>query len=495
MKRWLTHLICSVCLLAVFAGTRGGGAELPTPDTLLTNVQQVLALGLEGARTSAAPARLRGVVTYPNSKRVHFYVQDATGGILVPLQDLSLCPEFGQEVEVEGRTGASGSQIWVEAGAVRVLGAGRLPEPQRAGLSAATEGRHFAQWVEVEGTVLQVRTNNFSGATVLHLAGESGWTMAAVMGSIPEFADQQWWGAKVRVRGLNAGGTGAAVLAREPTLCTVLAQGSRDPFDAPMTNAAALLRAGVASAGRVKLQAVVLDLPRDGTVFLRDANTAFQTDFLYPFDPNDKESRPVQRLTVPTLRRGDVVEVVGLSSTASPHLQLRYSLFRVLRSGEEVEPVQTNLAAVISGRVANDLVTVRGRLVDQQHLNLGGRAYELLRLRSGTAVLDVILESSKAGPPFALAIDDLIEATGLVRPEDGGGVFRLRLRSVSDARSLGIAPEVTRARQIRTAVIAAALVLAAALWIFFLRQKLGRERQLAGERARADAAVRELNSA
>jgi signal transduction histidine kinase len=470
------------------------GVELRSQDAMiLTNVQQVIALGMEGARTSSAPARLRGVVTYTNSKREHFYFQDATAGIIIPLRDASLCPEFGQEVEVEGNSGASGSQIWVEASAVRVLGPGRLPEPRRSGLTEATESRHFAQWVEVEGTVLQIRTNHLSGATVLHLAGESGWTMAAVIGPIPEFADQQYWGAKVRVRGLNAGGTAAAVLAAKPSLCTVLARGSRDPFDAPATNAAALLRTGVASAGRVKLQAVVLDVPHDGAVFLRDANTAFQTDFLYPFDPNDKESRPLRRLTIPILRRGDVVEVVGL--TASTNLRLRYSLFRVLRPGEEPEPVQTNLAAVISGRVANNLVTVRGRLIDQQHFNLGSRGYELLKLRSGSAVLDAVLDSTKTGPPLSLAIDDMIEATGLVQPDGNSPGFRLRMRSVSDARSLGVAPEVMRTRRLQGAGIAAALVFAAALWILFLRQKLARERQLAVERARADSAVRELNTA
>jgi len=50
---------------------------------VLTNVQQVLELGLEGARLRPHPVRLIGIVTYPVPEQRSIYIDDGTGGILV----------------------------------------------------------------------------------------------------------------------------------------------------------------------------------------------------------------------------------------------------------------------------------------------------------------------------------------------------------------------------------------------------------------------------
>ena len=58
-------------------------AQETTPLELLTNAQQVLDLGIEGARRAPHPVRLRAVVTYATIRAPWFYAQDATAGILV----------------------------------------------------------------------------------------------------------------------------------------------------------------------------------------------------------------------------------------------------------------------------------------------------------------------------------------------------------------------------------------------------------------------------
>jgi signal transduction histidine kinase len=482
-------------LAALAASAFGQGFALAqgSPAALLTHVQQVLALGTEGARTSAAPARLRGVVTYPNSKKIHFYLQDSTAGLLVTLSDTNLCPEFAQEVEVTGTTGASGGQVYIEASAVRVIGPGKLPVPRRVSVAEAAQSTHFAQWLEVEGVVMQFR-HHTNGGMMLHLAGDNGWAMVNVSEAPRGFPAGNGWGARVRVHALHAGPPPQALLARKAELLTVLAPGRNHPFDEPLTNAAALLRAGRGFAERTKVRGTVLETTRDGWVFLRDGTTAFQADFLYPFSASDREWILPKGVTpVPKLRRGDVVELVGSPFTASPHLSLRYSQFRVLNSGDEPEAVRSDLATVLAGRVVNDLVTVRGRLMDHSTFAVAGRSYETLKLKSRGAMLDVVVDSSTNSQLASLKVDDLIQATGIVQSQEGAAPYRLHLRSAAGLQSLGLAPEIIQVRRLRMAGIIAGFGLAAGAWIVFLRGKLAREHDLALERASAATAVRELN--
>src|SRR6266496_1720350 len=67
---------------------------------VLTNVQQVLDLGLEMARHSTNVVLLRGVVTLPVAGSSWAYVQDATAGVLVTHTNAEVRPETGQLVEI-----------------------------------------------------------------------------------------------------------------------------------------------------------------------------------------------------------------------------------------------------------------------------------------------------------------------------------------------------------------------------------------------------------
>ena len=483
-------------LLAWIVFSAFGQGVAPAQDAslkpALTNVQQVLALGLDGARTSAAPVRLRGVVTYPNSQRIHFYLQDGTAGIVVSLSNTNLCPELAEEVEVTGTTGGSGSQIYVRGTAVRVIGPGKLPAPRRVSVAEAASGMHFAQWMEIEGVVIQFRQHT-NGSAMFHLAGDNGWVIVRVAGVSQRFPGANWWGARVRLQALNAGAAPQPLLAHRADLLTVLAPGRNDPFDVPATNAAALLRAGNGFAERMKLRATVLETTRDGWVFLRDGTTAFQADLLYPFRSEREWILPKGAVPVPKLRRGDVVELAGSPMTTSPYLSLRYAQIRVLNPGDDPEPVRADFAVIQSGRVANELVTVSGRLLDRSRFVLSGHPYEVLKLSSQGKLLDAVVDSSRSNELASLRIDDLIRATGIVQPQIGSLPYRLHLPTAAGLQSLGLAPEVIRVRRWRTIGMVGGLALMAGAWIVFLRHKLARERELAVARARSAAMARELN--
>jgi signal transduction histidine kinase len=437
--------------------------------------------------------RLRGVVTYPNSRRVHFFLQDATGGMVVYVSDTNLCPEFGQEVEAEGIVVESNGITGVNASTVRVLGPGTLPTPRRVAVGDAGGVRYYAQWVEVEGTVLQARTNT-SGALAVHITDGQDWAVC-VLSEVPSTLPLDLMsGARIRLQGVNTGPTSSAILTKRADLLTLLTAGRSNPFGAPIANVPALIQEGKVSGERVQLRATVLESAREGTVFLRHEAIPFQADFLYPFPMKEGEWTAPRGIPVIRLRRGDVVELVGSPNVSKGQLRMRFCEMRFLRSGDEPEPLRVDAATVLSGRVGNDLVAVQGRLVDYTHVLVSGRWFETLRLESRGTVLDAFFESTRSNHLASLKRDDLIEATGIVQPEEGVPPFRLRIRTVNDVRSLGLAPSVSRMRRLRTTSIVGGIMLLATAWIVFLRVRLARERQLAVERSRADVAVRELNT-
>ena len=165
--------------------------------------------------------------------------------------------------------------------------------------------------------------------------------------------------------------------------------------------------------------------------------------------------------------------------------------------GDRAEPRVVAISEAVSKARSNEPITVQGRLdgYSAGHYAEGpDRWRETLRLESDGQQLEVVLEGAQHRGAFSgFRMDDLIEATGILRAESGTPAFRLRARAVSDVRSLGTAPEVVRVRQARILALVGLALAAAALWGASLRTKLRRERQVSAERARTDEAIRALN--
>src|SRR5262245_49564937 len=72
---------CAALFLCLFTGGAKAG---DSPLALLTNAQQVIDLGMDGARRNPYPVKLRGVITYVAvTHRDWIFVQDETAGLLV----------------------------------------------------------------------------------------------------------------------------------------------------------------------------------------------------------------------------------------------------------------------------------------------------------------------------------------------------------------------------------------------------------------------------
>src|SRR5688572_28123374 len=130
-------------------------------QTLLTNAQQILNLGLDRARGSLLPAHLRGVLTYTSGEYPGWaYVQDATAGILCICTNLEFRPAVGSLVEMEGVVEAGALAPYVKQARARVVGEAPLPQPLRAPARRLSTGTNFGQWSILSGTVRDVAAHS-----------------------------------------------------------------------------------------------------------------------------------------------------------------------------------------------------------------------------------------------------------------------------------------------------------------------------------------------
>lgn len=490
-RRELSALLAILVILATRQVLAQAAEVLPP---VLTNLAQVRALGAVRAQELKRPVHVRGVVTYMNSRRTHFFLQDATAAMLVPVADTNLCPGFGMDVEVQGITGNNGFRWGILEGRFTVHGSGQLPAPIRATLAEVQAIRHSAQWVEVEGVVLEARRFR-SQNLVLQMADASG--SAPI--SLPAYPDQlsptNVIGARVRVQGLNVRAEQAPLLTQDARLVSLISPGRSNTFSAPEATVSSIRLAGP-SLDRLKLRGTVLRAIHEPSlergIFIRDDTGAFQTVLLAQQSTNDAnyvDARP-----------GDLVEIVGSATAIQPNLLLQHGQMRLLQRGSEPEPVAATPAEIAAGRFTSDLVALRGRLLARNEVSSGrNRWRDVLHLSANGRAVDVFLDSESSGKFASLAVNDAIEARGLVVPEAGTSFgasakgYMVQVVSAADVRSLGLAPEIVRLRTLQLLGGATGLALLAGSWIALLRSRLARERRIATEREQSEAAIREAN--
>ncbi len=402
--------------------------------------------GTEAAVAAGAESEtqtVRGVVAFvdPNGAYFQLLVNGSVRGfrVLAPQQP----PDFGMEAEVDYQDSTRTNAGW-DAAAIRVRGAGTFPVPKKATPDDMMGGRFNTEWVEVEGVVLQAKYA--MGVLTVHLAGKGGWGIATVYRWPAAKLGNDWWGAHLRLRGINLGHGQNAFRVHSPDLLTVVKPGLASPFDFPESDPAAVAALPAPSPERVKFPAVVLAY-QDGMAFLRSGNTAFQADILYPFDPRqDPSGYFLDTPKIPYLDRGDQVVITGSPLQVRPWLRMNFSQFRIVKRGGTVAPRQLTLEEVASGKAPNDLVTLRGRLVSVHETPTGNRRRETLELSADGRVIDAIHDSVPGGKLRAFAVDDMVEVTGIVEPAPGTPPWIVRLAKPTDAVSHGMAPEAAAER-------------------------------------------------
>ena len=493
MKTALPLPLLATCALsaATLANFQAHAQNAEAPPGLITNIAQLRAIG-SSTRAQGLPVQVRGVVTYVHSQRNHFFLQDETAGVQVPVSNTNLCPAFAMDVEVRGFTGQNESQWGIMQGEFIVHGPGNPPKPIRATLADAQATRYSGQWVEVEGIILQARRFR-SPAVVLQLADVSGISSVGLPSFPPDLTETNIIGSRVRVQGLNIRAGQAQILTLDPKLVSVLTPGHANPFSAPAAKVASL-RATAPTLDRVTLRGTVLRTiykpsPQNG-IYIRDDTGAFQAIVL-----SSQATTSANKV-----HPGDEVEVVGSPTAIKPNVYLQHCQLRVLRNGPEPEPTAVTPADINAGKFISDLVTVRGRLLYRHEISNGSLWRDMLRLSADGREVDVFVDSNGSGKFGSLSVNDLIEARGVAVPDDAAAFglsankYFVQVASVADVRSLGLAPEIARRRTFQLVGTAAVLVLLAGSWIALLRSRLARERRVALERERSEAAILEANA-
>ncbi len=442
------------------------------------------------ARENAAPEgakllKMRGTVAFVSQMGRYFMMireRAAQGFRVAPAQPL---PSFGTEVEIEYDPASFSSGGW-DARSIRSLGPGKFPEPVQCTPDDVMVGKFDTKWVEVDAVVLQVKYA--MGFLWVQLAGRGGWGMANIYQWPAGPLKEDWWGARVKIRGLNIGHGQNAFRVNDPSLLTIVKPGVANPFSIPESDIVQVASAAESSADRVKIKATVLGSL--GTiVYLRSGTTAFQADILYPFDTQqDPSGQFLKAPKLPYLDRGDEVEMIGSPLRLHAFTRLNYAQFKVLKRGGTAVPRAVTLEDAALGRAGNDLVILRGRLLAHHETSSGKMRRETLELTDGRREINAVLDSATGGRLTKLSVDDLVEVTGLVEPASGSPPWMIRLSSVKEATSLGLAPEVMWRRLLEVlATIGLALVLGGGL-LWWVRRRSSRSRE-------REAAIRDEHAA
>lgn len=445
------------------------------------------------AATNAVSVVVRGVVTHVEDGEA--LVQEGGVGVRVELPRNTPVIEPGHEIEflaAPSFVSLDPEAGLVVAGSVRVLGRVPMPEPEQPWAFKTLGGELHGRWIEVEGVVMQARVR--AGGIQIHLTDQLGWTVANVVRWSGPMETSDWWGARLRLRGVVLGRGQEAFRIMSPQQIEVLAPGTVDPFGAPEMTVEVWKGLAKATPARYRLAGVVqADLDR--LLYVRSGELSVQVSLLHPFvaGPDGPHRLDLLPPSIPEVRPGDRVELVGSPLRLQP-LLLSFCSVRRLGASVLTEAREVRVEDVVTGVAANERVRVQGTLVGQGQVRRGDDYVETLELISEGVSMQVVLVSSRGGQLASARKNDLMEVTGVVAPTDSKPPYIVRVASGADVRSRGEAPDAVRWRMFRTVGVLTGVLVVSAVWIGLLRRSLLRERQLGAERARADAAVRELNT-
>jgi signal transduction histidine kinase len=492
--QWVASELWSLgleALLVVDQKSRGSNPANASPQTkasgsvltTLTTIEQIRRLSLDQLN-SRPLVKIRGVVT----DLVGAFIQDDTAGIQVafPDDESRKITEPCMFLEVEGRCGVGdvGNPV-ISAEKVRVLGKGKLPQPQRLSLSQLMSGRMDAQWIEMEGVV-----RSTDGAHLLMIC--SGREVMASIGAGAAAVVKGLVDAAVRVRGvgitaLDDRGRIKGIHVLIPSLEQVeVLEPPQDPFSLPIQPIGGML--GLSgpreSFHRVRVEGVVT-LQENQKLFLRDdtgsAMAIFKEDVV--LDARFGRSRwlfwrsPQTNATFKSdlkFSPGDRLQVVGFPETRGYSPVLTEVSVRKTGGPAVLKPVEATAGAIADGRLDSTLVTLEGVVLGQNTLG----AQVALAVEWADRRLQVLIPAPGDFPTIApgtrLQVTGVCQIDPVPYAELGlrVGLVRILTRSRADLVVLARPPWWTVRRALAVIGGMTFVILAALIWIKQLRHQV-----------------------
>lgn len=446
-----------VCI-RVLTGT-ASQTSLPT----LTTTEQVRWLGPQEA-ARRYPVKLRGVVTFILGPRQDSAgnLQDGTGGIYawhLVSSSSRITVKAGDFCEVDGNTSAGEFSPGIDCRRLRVLGPGEFPEPVRPTWNELASGSLDAQWVELEGIVL-----NTSGEHMeIHLQGGDISCFVPDGTNLQRFAQ-----AVVLLRGVVVADwdlarhvTGLHLNLPSDEFITLETPASDNPFSLQTKRIKDLFVYDPVES-QFRREKIV------GQIIGAHAGTYFLTD-----GTNGSRLVPEGNLK---LSAGDMVEAVGFpeidNSTAPSRLVLQEAVVRVTGHRPMPLPLRINPGDLLSSEYDSTLVQLDAKLLNFETYG----SSRVLELQAGVRTIFARLNVA-AGPLPYLPVGCLVELTGVYALNDDRaqtGPFELLLNSPSDLKVLELPSWWTTQHTIIVLSSMVVVILFGLVWIALLRQQVER---------------------
>jgi len=456
-RAWLARILAS----ALAAGCVSGVTH--AKPKLFDRIDQIRALTPEEARR-AYPVKLHGVVTYydPDPSEGNLFIQDETAGIFVQFPK-PLTLERGQEVELTGVTDPGDFAPMLSHPEVKVLGAGKLPQPRRVLLDDLVTGRLDSQLVEGEGIVHAAVIENKR----LSLSVSSGGDRVKVtVLHFPRLDLDRLVDAHIRFRGVCGSSfnskrqlTGVLVYAQTFDDIIVDELAHTSPLQFPLHRAGTLLQFARdnAKSQRVRVRGVVTFQQLGRALYIRDGEQGLMvlTHQMVRVEP------------------GDQVEVLGFPALGEYAPILQDGIYQRLGRGPEPVPVRVEAEQLLQGDHDANLVEIDGRLLSRTRNGKG----ELLAMESGKRVFNAQIDPVDHQIQPAFEEGSYLRLRGICMIEVAGEhndpqSFHLLVRSPADIKVLRRGAWFNLSRLLWVLGFLAMGILVALAWIMLLRRRV-----------------------
>ncbi len=454
----------------------------------LTTAKQAHSLSDDQAKRGY-PVHLRGVITYfdPDfgTGLPAIFIHDATGGIFIRMACEHSCKAaeslfVGALVDVTGVSAPGGFGPIVGDSQVRVVGRAPLPpDPPQVSLDLIKTGAEDAQWVEVEGSVVDVV--DYGHGKLLHLEMADG-PMMILMIKTPGASFSHLVDSVVRVRGnvapsMTSDGQMIGFHIHSPSLSAlrVVQPAPSDPFAERAIPIDRLLHREVYSSSprRIHLRgSVTLQWP-GSLLCIRDATRGVCA----------------QTTQATSVAVGDQVDVAGFVESLNYIPVMTEAVFRRIGSGPPAGTHSVTADKILGGGFASDLIQIDGQLIGYDLTSSDA----ILQLSSGDTLFPAILPKSLAGSEVrAWKIGSRLRVTGIcslsgdAQSNVRAGVivpqsFRVLMRSPADVTIIEQPSWWTPAHATLLLALALTVTLAVLGWVVILRRRVEHQADLLRE--------------
>jgi signal transduction histidine kinase len=454
----LSLMLCFPCLTS--------GAELPAAEVRPIREIQT-ASTIEPFVESKVTTQ--GVVTWVEGREGHvYYIQDSSGGLLVT-QEKVAGPKLAERVRVTGLLARGDFAPVIKQAQHQSLGIAALPDAARASGGGLLNGSFNAERVETDGWIRSAEM--IDATTMVGLLDSGASRISFRIHNVKTLNPEKLIAAKAWVRGVASPVRSRGTI-RQLVEVQVLANGEEDlrleqrETAPPWTLAPTPLRnafqyhPGQTRGERLHVRGKVV-MVADGIAWLHDGDAGLA----------------MRGADAAKVSPGDQVEAVGFRDLEDFLPVLSDVVIRP-DDGPEIllRPKQIEAASLREGLHHGDFVSVTGHLLDRIDAPIGRADRRLvLALQSDHGVFTAELDAPGSDLLAQLETGCLLRVTGIssvqtdMTGESTG--FKMLLPDAASITVVEAAPYFTPRRLLILLSITLAILLAAALWAYFLTRR------------------------